>query len=137
MILTINLVFSIINAQDSLTKFSNKSLTTALGIGFVEAIQSGAGFYYEIGYQQSYWKNKLRFNPYILNGEYTSLGITDVPDVFFRNTVVGLKVGVDLLKYKAFSIATQVGYGYNYTRGLDGTGGDFFSATKNNTSSRF
>ena len=132
-----NVVFMSLNAQDSLTKFSNKSITTALGIGFVEAIQSGAGFYYEIGYQQSYWKNKLRFNPYILNGEYTSLGITDVPYVFFRNTVVGLKVGVDLLKYKAFSIATQVGYGFNYTRGLEGTGGDFFSATKNNDSDFF
>ncbi len=60
LVLTINLVFSIINAQDTLNKFSNKSITTALGIGFVEAIQSGAGFYYEIGYQQSYWKNKIQ-----------------------------------------------------------------------------
>ena len=126
-----NIVCRTLNAQDSIPRFTNRSITTAIGVGFFEARPDGTGIFYEIGYQQSYWKNKLRFNPYILNGEYTSLGITDVPDVFFRNTVVGLKVGVDLLKYKAFSIATQVGYGFNYTRGLEGTGGDFISATKN------
>jgi hypothetical protein len=112
-------------AQDSIYKFSNKSITTAIGFGFIDARSPGIGYVYEVGYQQDYWKSKLRFNPYIQNGEYTSFGITDVRSAYFRNTIFGLKIGLDLLKYKAVSIATQLGYGLNYTRGIIGTGGEF------------
>ncbi len=118
-----NVLFMSLNAQDSLTKFSNKSITTAIGVGFIEARPDGTGIFYEIGYQQSYWKNKLRFIPYILNGECTSLGYSHSPEAFFRNSTLGLKVGVDIVKYKAISICTQIGYGFNYTRGMIGTGG--------------
>ncbi len=113
-----------VNAQDTTNSFSNKSITTAIGFGFIDARSFGFGYIYEVGYQQAYWKSKLRFNPYIQNGEYTTLGITDVRSAYFRNTIYGLKIGLDLLKYKAVSIAAQLGYGINYTRGMIGTGGE-------------
>ncbi len=127
-LISLILVCSISNkgiAQDTIHKFSNKSITTAIGLAIIDAKSPGNGYVYELGYQQDYWKSKLRFNPYIQNGEYTSFGITDVRSAYFRNTIFGLKIGLDLLKYKAVSIATQLGYGLNYTRGIIGTGGEF------------
>ena len=61
-LISLILVCSISNkgiAQDTIHKFSNKSITTAIGLAIIDAKSPGNGYVYELGYQQDYWKSKL------------------------------------------------------------------------------
>lgn len=74
---------------------------------------------YSIGWQKSYGsKNKLRLNPNSIVGEFSSSGITDGREQFYRVTSLGIYLHYDAIRYKAFSIVTTGGVFINYSRGL-------------------
>ena len=54
----ISLLSLTVRAQDTLSKFSNKSITTAIGVGFVEAIHRGLQ-YCSNQYQEILKRNKI------------------------------------------------------------------------------
>jgi hypothetical protein len=120
------LLFSLkINAQEN--EFTRSSIKTGIGIGINDGIEeSGLGFVYSVGYQKSFGKKeKLRINPNLLYGGFTSNGITDTREQFFRTTSIGINANYDLIKYKSVSLLLTSGGFLNYSRGLLGTGGEY------------
>ena len=115
---------SIALGQDTI--FTKSSIKVAFGLGFNEGIRElGFGTINSIGYQMSFFNNRLRLNPNLLNGTFRSAFITDIPDMYYRITSLELNVFLDAVKFKAVSLFVGAGGFVNYSRGLIGTGGDF------------
>ncbi|WP_026464986.1 hypothetical protein [Adhaeribacter aquaticus] len=57
-------------------------------------------------------------------GGFTSIGITDTRDQFYRVTSLGVNGFLDVIKYKSLSLIIGTGAFANYSRGLLGTGGE-------------
>ena len=114
-----------IKAQEN--KFTTSAIKTGIGAAVNDGIEeSGLGLIYSVGYQKSFGKKeKLRINPNLLYGGFTSNGITDTREQFYRITSLGMNVNYDLIKYKSVSLLISTGGFLNYSRGLFGTGGEF------------
>lgn len=126
--LTYLLFFCVILSHQSFaqnTEFGSTSIKTGIGVGFNDGFkETGAGFIYAIGWQKHLGEHqRIRLNPNLVFGGFTSAGITDTRDQFYRITSLGLNIHYDLLRYKSFSIVTTGGGFLNYSRGLLGTGG--------------
>lgn len=120
-----------INLYSQDLEFRKTSIKTGFGIGMNEGKnETGTGLFYSIGWQKSLGnKNKLRINPNLLMGEFVPFIITDLPDEYYRITVLGLNLNYDLIKFHALSLVTTVGVWGDFTRGLIGTGGYHSTST--------
>jgi hypothetical protein len=107
-------------------EFSRHSFKTGVGLGINEGqYEIGVGGVVLLGYQKSFWKDRLRISPNIVSGNFMALGITDVRDQYYRVTSLNFIGYLDVIKYKAFSILIGAGGSLNFSRGLLGTGGDW------------
>lgn len=113
-----------INGQEN--EFTRSSIKTGIGVGINDGIEeTGLGFLYSIGYQKNFGKKeKFRISPNLLYGGFSSNGISDTREQFFRITSLGLNVNYDLIRYKSVSLLITTGGFLNYSRGLFGTGGE-------------
>lgn len=102
--------------------YSNKSIKIGVGMGMT---QDNLGLVYQVGYQKISLKNdRLRFNPNLTLGAFSTMGITDASDVMIRITSLEYRVHYDFLRIRNFAATVQAGPFLNYTRGLDAGGGD-------------
>jgi hypothetical protein len=110
------------NAQEN--TFSRNSIKTGVGIGFNEgANEEGLGTFSTIGFERSYGKHeRIRINANILLGGFTSGGIDDGRENYYRNTSLNFNLNYDCLKYKAVSLFLYSGGFTNYSRGMLGSG---------------
>ena len=76
-----------------------------------------------IGYQKSLWKDRLRVNASLLNGENFLFPLVDTRDQYYKILALGLYAFLDVLKFNSASIFIGAGGQISYTRGLLGTGG--------------
>ncbi len=130
-ILYLVIFISIITLQNTKAQevsYGKTAITTGIGFGSYSAnIEEGFGPIMSAGWQKSFGqKKKLRINPYVVIGEFTSRGITDIEDQFFRMTALGANVHFDLIRYKAVSLVLSGGNSVNYSRGLENRPGDYF-----------
>ncbi len=115
-----------VNYWGTCQEFSRSSLKTGVGFGINEGqYEIGVGGVVMLGYQKSYWNDRLRISPNIVSGNFMALGITDVREQYYRLTSLNLIGYLDVIKYKAFSILIGAGGSFNLSRGLLGTGGDW------------
>lgn len=115
--LLILLIFYFTNniySQDS-TSISQKSIKTAVGIGFNTGEEAGGiGVLTSIGYQKSYGKqNRIRVSPNLIAGTFTSLFGGDSYSI----ASLELNLHYDLLKYKSFSLIGSSGVFATYSDG--------------------
>lgn len=123
-VLSILLLISVKIAFAQEVTEKTKSLKLELGLGFFEGdVEMGTGIAYTIGYQKSFWKNRLRLSPNLTFGGFTPIMITDTPEQFFRISMLSTNVYLDVIKYKAVSLYIGTGAFTMYSRGLMGTGG--------------
>ena len=110
------------NAQEN--TFSRNSIKTGVGIGFNEgANEEGLGTFSTIGLERSYGKQeRIRINANILLGGFTSGGIDDGRENYYRNTSLNVNLNYDLLKYKSVSLFVYSGGFATYSRGMLGSG---------------
>ena len=110
------------NAQEN--TFTRNSIKTGVGIGFNEgANEEGLGTFSTIGFERSYGKHeRIRINANILLGGFTSGGIDDGRENYYRNTSLNFNLNYDCLKYKAVSLFLYSGGFTNYSRGMLGSG---------------
>jgi hypothetical protein len=111
------LILTIFTAKAQENKFTRSSIKTRIGIGFNDSEEeSGFGLVYSIGYQKSFGKKeRLRINPNLLIGEFSSYTITDTRDQFYRITSLGMNINYDLLRYKSVSLIITTGGFLNYS----------------------
>jgi hypothetical protein len=76
------------------------------------------------GYQYSFLKDRMHFNPKVSVGSYQSTGFDDVRDQYFNSVNFKLGLSYDLIRIKAFNINIETGGLINNSRGLKGTGGE-------------
>ncbi|MDG1824081.1 MAG: hypothetical protein P8H45_04215 [Flavobacteriaceae bacterium] len=121
------------------TRTSQMSIPIAIGFGLKEGMESeGIGGVCSIGWQKTLDKNnRWRLQPSFTFGEYTTSGISDTRDAFFRTTSIETKLHHDLLKYKAFSIVLTGGVFLTTERGLKGGGGELMNRSKSGYFSNF
>lgn len=119
------------------TEPKRTSIRTGIGLGFNHGKQeTGTGFVYSMGWQKSFGaKDRFRFNPNLIVGDFFSWPISDTRDQYYRLTSLGLNLHYDLIRYKSISIVTTIGGFINYSRGLSGTGG--WPESNNNSSEYF
>lgn len=104
---------------------SNSSLKVGFGLGINDGErETGFGTLYSFGYQKSFFNNRIRVSPYLMNGGFTSIGITDTRDQFYRTTSLGINGDLDIVKFKSLSLIVGAGAFANFSRGLLGTGGE-------------
>ena len=106
--------------------FNRSSIKTGIGIGFNDSREeNGFGLVYNLGYQKSFGKKeKLRINPNLIIGGFSSNLVSDTRDQFYRITSLQMNVSYDVVRYKSFSLLLTTGGFGNYSRGLLGTGGE-------------
>ena len=106
--------------------FNRSSIKTGIGIGFNDSREeSGFGLVYNLGYQKSFGeKERLRINPNLIIGGFSTNLISDTRDQFYRITSLQMNVSYDVVRYKSFSLLLTTGAFGNYSRGLFGTGGE-------------
>ena len=98
----------------------------AFGLGFHEGRdEGGLGLLCALGYQKSLGAtSRWRLNPQLVYGEFSSAGITDRRDQFYRTTSAGAALHFDVVKYRAVALTVSGGAYVTYSRGLLGTGGE-------------
>lgn len=124
-LILIMLIFFSTYSYGQESDYSGSSLKVGFGVGFNDGYrETGLGTLYSFGYQKSFWKNRIRVSPYLLMGGFTSIGITDTRDQFYRISSLGINGSLDIVKYKSVSLFIGTGAFANYSRGLLGTGGE-------------
>jgi hypothetical protein len=87
--------------------------------------EKGLGLLFALGYEQDLGaRARWRLNPQLVYGEFSSAGITDTRDQFYRTTAAGVALHYDVLKYRALAVVVSAGGFVTYARGLLGTGGE-------------
>jgi hypothetical protein len=101
------------------------AIQAAVGLGLHQGQpEEGVGVLYSLGYQHALGTSRWRLNPHLVYGEFSSVGLTDTRDQFYRTTSAGLAVHYDVLQYRALAVVLSTGGFVTYARGLLGTGGE-------------
>ncbi|GAA3982016.1 hypothetical protein [Hymenobacter antarcticus] len=134
-VLALLFLFLTLSVKAQETHFTRSSIKVGVGLGGNDGeTETGLGVVYLIGYQKNFGQNeKLRVSPNLLHGEFSSAGINDVRDQFYRTTSLGINAAYDLVRYKSVSLLINTGVFINYSRGLFGNGGEI----SNNSSAYF
>lgn len=123
-VILFSLSFSLISKGQAGT-LSPNSIKLGAGIGASMGQNTeGGGIVYAVGYQRELWKDRLRINPNLSIGHYSTKFILDTPDQYFNSMNLEVNLFYDLIKVKAFSLLIGTGALVNNSRGLTGTGGD-------------
>lgn len=123
-----------VHSQD----YSKNTLKLGFGAGVSMGRNTdGFGLNYSIGYQREIWKDRLRFNPTISIGTYSSKRIMDARDQYFSSYNLEANIFYDLLRGNTSSIVTGAGLLLNNSRGLLGTGGKDNYSDPNPVSSEY
>jgi len=127
-VLPICLLLTIFSGHDVFpqeTGFKKSSLRTGIGLGLAEGNREiGLGTVYAVGWQKRLGeKGKLRLSHDLTLGGFRGVGITDIPEQFFRVSAFGTNLHYDLLTIQSFSLVVSFGGFAAYSRGLMGTGG--------------
>lgn len=102
-----------------------EAIQAAVGLGLHQGQpEEGVGVLYSLGYQRALGTSRWRLNPHLVYGEFSSVGITDTRDQFYRTTSAGLAVHYNVLQYRALAVVVTTGGYVTYSRGLLGTGGE-------------
>ena len=111
-------------SQEEVTN-SEHSIRTGIGYGHNEGMKEiGNGSLYSIGYQKSFGKKqRIRLNPNLVMGGFTSDGISNTREQFYRITSLDLSLNYDFIKYESFAAVISPGFFLNYSRGFLGPGG--------------
>jgi len=115
---------------------NSKAITTGALLGYMQSetnYLSGFGSGFNVGYQASFWKNRVRFNPNFSSMGFRTLWITDIPEQFFRNSALNLDLQLTIIRYKPISLFIGSGILGSYTRGIIGTGGMDQTRTRSET----
>jgi len=105
--------------------FSKNSLEFGIGAGISEGRRTmGGGGIISVGYQRNLWKDRLRLNPSLTIGHFSSKHILDISDQWFNSFNLETILYFDLVRIRAFSLTLGAGGVVNNIRGLLGTGGD-------------
>jgi hypothetical protein len=93
-------VFLLIINQANGQETKRTSIMPGIGVGYNEGKREmGLGLIYSIGWQKSFGKkDKLRLNPNLIIGNFSSFGITDISDQFYRISSLGMNLHYDLVK---------------------------------------
>ena len=120
------LTLQAVHAQDAP---GGGAIQGALGIGIHDGREEGGlGLLYILGYQKSLGaSSRVRLNPLLVYGEFSSAGITDQRDQFYRTTSAGVALQYDVLRYRAVALTVAGATCLTYARGLLGTGGELQS----------
>ena len=95
--------------------------------------ETAMGTLMSFGYQKSVWKDRLRINPNITTGTFSSFAMLDVRDQHYKLTSLSINGYLDIPPRKPVSIVVGTGVFLNYSRGVLGTGG----RNENNRSSEY
>jgi hypothetical protein len=119
----------VINSYSQENIFNRSSIKTGIGLGFNDSREeTGFGLIYNLGYQKSFGKKeKLRINPNLIIGSFSTNLISDIRDQFYRISSLEMNVSYDVVRYKSFSVLLTTGAFGNYSRGLFGTGGELIN----------
>ena len=100
------------------------AIKSGIGVGYNDTNQEkGLGLVSSIGYQKSFGpKSKLRVNPNLLFGSFSSAGITDTRDQYYQMTALQIVLAYDVIRFKSISLFVSAGGSLTYSRGLFGTG---------------
>lgn len=115
---------------------NSNAITTGALLGYMQCetyYLSGFGSGFNVGYQASFWKNRVRFNPNFSSMGFRTLWITDIPEQFFRNSALNLDLQLTIIRYKPISLFIGSGILGSYTRGIIGTGGMDETRTRSET----
>ena len=104
--------------------FSNKSYKFGLGLGVNEGdIESGIGFIYSFGLQNTHKNDRFRYGPNFYTGTFLPLGITDVGDQYYKISNLSFNGYADVIRLNTFSVFVGTGLFVNYSRGMIGATG--------------
>jgi hypothetical protein len=119
-------------------EFTKSTLTLGTGPGASMGVNNdGLGINFSIGYQREIWKDRLRFNPNLSIGSYSSKFVMDAKDQYFNSLNLESNLFYDLLRVNTFSIVVGTGLILNNSRGLSGTGGKDDYTDSNPVSSEY
>lgn len=114
-----------IGQNASCQELNKNAIKLGLGVGASAGLlSSGFGYNYSVGYQRNIWRDRLRLNPNLSIGHYSSRLIQDAGDQYFNSINLETNLLFDLLKSQYSSLVVGTGVLVNYTRGLIGSGGD-------------
>lgn len=121
----ISLVWCVLGGPVIAQDFTKHSIKNSLGVGAVstKTVDDAFGLFYAIGYQKDI-NERLRINPGLALGRFSTRMTTDVPDVYFNNTHLYSKLSYDPVKTGPFSIVGNIGVLTGISKGLKGTGGE-------------
>lgn len=108
---------------------SNKAIKNGFGLGFLSGTNSELlGFVYSFGYQRDIWKDRIRINPNINFGQYSTFIMTDVRDTHINSNTIQLNGEIDAIRKGIFSIVLGTG---GYLNGFWGNKGDGYNRFDN------
>ena len=87
------------NAIKLSAAFADVSSSTALGFGWTGSV----------GFQKSFWKDRLRVCPSVSFGTLTTKNYTDVSDYYFNNRGFNFDIYISPIRIKGFSIFLGAG----------------------------
>jgi len=125
----ITLMLLMVDIQHSFCQVSSKNvIKVGFGLGIsMDDKTEGIGMIYSIGYEGEIWNERLRINPNICFGQYSTRLIMDTQDKYFSSNSIQLNVYYDLVKAGPFSLVAGSGGFLNGYFGLRGTGGMYSS----------
>ncbi|MBF9237910.1 hypothetical protein I2I05_10940 [Hymenobacter sp. BT683] len=124
------------NAQVDTATTRNGAIKGGIGVGYNDTNEEkGLGLISSIGYQKEFGaKHKLRINPNLLFGSFSSAGITDTRDQYYQMSALQVILAYDVIRFKSISLFLSTGGVLTYSRGLFGTGDEL---EKPGTTSRY
>ena len=120
------------NGQEE-PKFTKNSLRYGMALGVLAAqTAEGTGVIFSVGYQRSMWKGRLRLNPSLSHGTYSTILFSDSEDKFFNTLNLSANIYLDVIRISAFSLVFGCGGEVNSSYGLERSSGrsaksDFFA----------
>lgn len=120
------LFFTALEAKAQVYTTSSGAVKLGIGVGYNDTNQEqGLGILSSIGYQKSFGpKSKLRINPNLLLGSFSSKGINDARDQYYQMSALQFVLAYDVIRFKSISLFASTGGSLTYSRGLFGTGGE-------------
>jgi hypothetical protein len=104
-------------------EYKEGSLRAAVALAINQTDEAaGYGILYAFGWQSSLGKKrKLRINPNLMIGEFSSLILENRRQSYYRTTELSLYIHYDLIRYKRISLVISSGGFVYYTRGILGS----------------
>jgi hypothetical protein len=104
-------------------EFSNKAIKTGIGIADLSSDHAeGFGWNASVGFQKSFWANRVRLCPNLSFGTLTTAGYTGLGDAYYNTLGVNTDAYLNIVRVKSVSIFIGGGLFANSLTGLKETG---------------